>query len=54
MERRSFMQATAASALVAASAATAADPERKPHEHYEVRVYALKPAKLPLLDQYLS
>ena len=54
MERRSFMQATVASALVATGAATAADPERKPREHYELRVYSLKPAKLPLLDQYLS
>ena len=54
MERRSFMQTSVASALAAASAATAADPERKPREHYELRVYLLKPAKLPLLDQYLS
>ncbi|OAI44886.1 NIPSNAP family containing protein [Planctomycetaceae bacterium SCGC AG-212-F19] len=54
MERRFFMQASVAGALVGTSAATAADPERKPREHYELRVYALKPAKLPLLDQYLS
>jgi NIPSNAP protein len=53
MERRSFMQASFASAL-GASAATAAEPARKPHDHYELRVYTLKPAKLPLLDQYLS
>src|SRR5471030_2388597 len=54
MERRAFMQASAVSALAAASAATAADPERKPREHYELRVCTLKPAKLPLLDQYLG
>ena len=54
MERRTFMQASAASALAAASAATAADSERKPREHYELRIYSLKPGKLPLLDQYLS
>jgi hypothetical protein len=53
MERRSFMQASVASAL-AASSATAADAERKTCEHYELRVYSLKPAKLPLLDQHLS
>jgi hypothetical protein len=47
------MQASVASAL-AATAATAADPQRKTREYYELRTYALKPAKLPLLDQYLS
>lgn len=52
MERRSFMHASVASAL--AAAATAAEPERTPREHYELRVYSLKPDKLPLLDQYLS
>jgi hypothetical protein len=54
MERRSFMQATVSGALAAASAATAADPPPKSREHYELRVYSLKPAKLPLLDEYLS
>lgn len=54
MQRRSFMQTSVAGALAVASAATAADPERKPRDHYELRVYSLKPAKLPLLDPYLS
>lgn len=47
------MQTSVASAL-AATAVSAADAERKPREHYELRSYSLKPAKLPLLDQYLS
>lgn len=53
MERRTFMHASIASAFAASTAAAAA-PERKPREHYELRVYTLKPAKLPLLDQYLD
>src|SRR5262249_1932159 len=51
MERRSFMQASVASAFAVASATA---DERKTREHYELRAYSLKPAKLPLLDQYLS
>jgi len=54
MKRRSFMQASVAGALAAASAVTAADPERKAREHYELRIYTLKPARLPLLEHYLS
>ncbi|OAI53371.1 NIPSNAP family containing protein [Planctomycetaceae bacterium SCGC AG-212-F19] len=54
MERRSFMQASVASALAAATTATAADPERKSREHYELRGYSLKPGKLPQLDNYLG
>jgi NIPSNAP len=53
MERRSFMKASVASALAAGGVA-AADTERKARDHYELRVYSLKPAKLPLLDDYLS
>jgi hypothetical protein len=53
MERRLFMQTSVAGAF-AVAAATAADPDRKAREHYELRVYSLKPAKLPLLDSYLS
>jgi NIPSNAP len=54
MERRTFMQTSVASALAVTAAANAADSERKPHDYYELRVYSLKPAKLPLLDSYLS
>jgi len=54
MERRSFMQGSIAGAMALGSPATAAEPERKAREHYELRIYSLKPAKLPLLDQYLS
>ncbi|MBL8798871.1 MAG: NIPSNAP family protein [Planctomycetia bacterium] len=54
MERRSFIQSSVASALTAAGTASAADPARKPREHYELRVYSLKPAKLPALDEYLG
>jgi hypothetical protein len=54
MERRSFMHASLASALAAAGAASAADTPPKAREHYELRVYTLKLAKLPMLDHYLS
>jgi hypothetical protein len=49
MERRSFMQATFATAL----AAGAASADQKARDVYELRVCSLKPGKLPLLDQYL-
>jgi hypothetical protein len=54
MERRSFIQTSVASALTAAGTASAVDPPRLVREHYELRTYTLKPAKLSLLDQYLS
>ncbi len=47
------MKASVASAFAMTASASAAD-ERKSREHYELRVYTLKPAKLPILDQYLS
>jgi hypothetical protein len=54
MQRRSFMQSSVAGALAVASAAPAAEADPKSRELYELRVYSLKPGKLPLLDQYLS
>jgi len=51
MERRTFMQATLASAC-AAGAGLAADA--KPREFYELRVCSLKAEKQPVLDQYLG
>jgi NIPSNAP protein len=47
------MQATVATAL-AAGASPAASADQKAQDVYELRVYSLKPDKLPLLDQYLS
>ncbi len=55
MKRRSFLGASlAAWGTAAAGTATAADAGPHPAEVYELRAYSLKPAKQPLLDQYLS
>jgi hypothetical protein len=53
MERRTFVGATVA-ALCSAATGTAADQKSEPPELYELRTYALKPAKQPLLDDYLG
>jgi hypothetical protein len=50
MERRSFLQASLTGALAGVGGAEA----RRAPEHYELRVYTLKPSKLPLLDGYLG
>jgi hypothetical protein len=53
MQRRAFVQASAASALAFATGSAAAE-EAKPVELYEWRIYTLKPEKMPLLDGYLK
>jgi hypothetical protein len=55
MERRTFVQASIASACaLAAGESHAAEVVFKPAELYEWRIYTLKPEKQPLLDAYLS
>ena len=51
MERRSFLQASVAGT---AAVLAGASPERRASEHYELKAYSLKAAKLPLLDAYLG
>lgn len=53
MKRRTFVGASVA-ALSSAAAALGADPKPAAAELYELRTYTLKPAKQPLLDEYLS
>lgn len=52
MKRRTFVGASVA-ALSSAAAALGADPKPGAAELYELRTYTLKPAKQPLLDDYL-
>jgi len=59
MKRRDFLQNTLAASLGATAlldtrARAAADHPRSAREIYELRVYTLKVAKKPLLDDYLS
>ncbi len=53
MERRTFVAGSVAT-LCATTAGLSA--EAKPHagEVYELRTYTIKPAKRPILDEYLS
>jgi hypothetical protein len=53
MERRTFMGASVAT-LCTASAGITAEKDASPREFYELRTYTLKPAKQPLLEEYLS
>jgi hypothetical protein len=55
MERRTFMQSSAAAVCaVAAGSSSAADPKDKGSELYELRTYQVKEGKQPALDAYLS
>src|SRR5437660_1617791 len=54
MQRRSFVQASLATACSAAATAPAAAAERQGNPVYELRIYSLKPGKQPVLDSYLS
>jgi hypothetical protein len=54
MERRTFVGASVASLCTAAVPGLAADPKPESGEIYQLRTYSLKPAKQPLLDEYLS
>lgn len=55
MERRTFMQSSAAAVCaVAAGSSVAADPKAKSGELYELRTYQVKEDKQPILDAYLS
>jgi hypothetical protein len=53
MERRTFVGASVAT-LCSAATGSSADPNPSTPDLYEVRTYALKPAKHPILDEYLS
>src|SRR3954452_10014539 len=53
MERRTFVGASVAT-LCSAAAGLPADPKSDARELYELRTYALRPAKLPALDDYLG
>lgn len=54
MQRRTFLYSSVAT-LGTAAAATAVDPvSARDGELYDLRLYSLKTAKLPLLDRYLS
>jgi hypothetical protein len=60
MERRTFMKSSVAGFAAAAAGSAvgergqAADAKAGGPELYELRAYSLKPAKLPMLDDYLS
>jgi NIPSNAP len=55
MERRSFMQSSAAAVCaVAAGSTSAADPSGKGVEFYELRAYQVKEGKQAMMDAYLS
>jgi hypothetical protein len=54
MERRTFVGASVASLCTAAVPGLAADAKPEGREMYELRVYSIKPAKKPLLDDYLG
>src|SRR4051794_9458642 len=53
MERRTFVGASVAT-LCSAAAGLAADPKPAARELSELRTYTLKPAKQPVLDDYLA
>src|SRR5438105_780001 len=53
MERRTFVAATVGS-LCAAGTVLGADPKSEAPELFELRTYTIKPAKLPLLEDYLA
>lgn len=53
MERRTFVGASVAT-LCSASAGLSADAKPEAPELYELRGYTLKPAKQPILDDYLA
>jgi hypothetical protein len=52
MKRRTFVQASVASLCTVAAVDAAEGKDAS--EIYELRTYIIKPAKLPLLDEYLS
>jgi hypothetical protein len=54
MDRRSFLQSSLATAGTAAAGLTVNAADQKPGELYELRAYALQPAKQPVLDRYLE
>lgn len=54
MQRRSFIQATLATACTAAAGSSAAAAERQGSPMFELRIYHLKAAKQPVLEDYLS
>jgi hypothetical protein len=54
MERRTFVQASLASACALAAGSASADEKTTSTELYEWRIYTLKPAKMPVLDAYLK
>jgi hypothetical protein len=54
MERRTFVQASLASAYALTTGAATADEKAKTTELYEWRIYTLKPAKQAMLDAYLK
>lgn len=54
MQRRSFIQASLATACTASAAAPVVAAERQGNPVYELRAYSLKPGKQPVLDAYLS
>lgn len=58
MKRRSFLNSSLTAGLIGspalAAVAGAAPDSSKPREYYELRTYALMPAKKPMLDAYLS
>jgi NIPSNAP len=54
MERRTFVGASVASLCTLSAPAVADGPEPGAGELYELRAYTLKPAKRPVLDDYLS
>jgi hypothetical protein len=53
MERRSFVGASVA-AICSVAAGQTAEPKLDAPELYELRTYTLRPAKQPLLDDYLG
>lgn len=56
MKRRTFFHTSAvfSAATALAGRASAAEPAAPAREYYELRTYTLKPARKPMLDQYLS
>jgi preprotein translocase subunit Sss1 len=58
MKRRAFLKSSITAGLIGSPAlkamAAAAPDAAKPREFYELRTYTLKPAKKPMLDEYLS
>lgn len=54
MERRTFLQTTLAVTACAAAAGSVEGADVTGTEYYELRIYTLKKAKLPQLDDYLK